>query len=338
MSALTLIQQQPSNAVMDGHNLHHRARTVRVAACTIRTVMGNPAANAQRVLDIARECHDEGAALAVFPELTLTGYSLDDILMQDALLDAVEDEIQRITQASVELMPVLVIGAPLRYLHRIYNTAVVIHRGRILGVAPKSYLPTYREFYELRQMAAGDNIRDEICLGRKTPRVQAPFGPDLLFTATDLPGFTLHVEICEDMWIPIPPSAHAALVGATVLTNMSGSPATIGRAEDRCLLARSASLRCVAAYIYAAAGEGESTTDLAWDGHTMIWENGVSLAESQRFPNRPIHCIADVDLDLLCSMRRQIGMFDANRKHHHLSRAGFREIEFVLNPEPSVRC
>ncbi len=316
---------------MVAYNPHHRARTVRVAACTTRTTLGDPAANAEAVLDLARECHRERAAVAVFPELALTGYSLDDILMQDALLDAVEDEIQRITQASVELIPVLVIGAPLRYLHRIYNTAVVIHRGRVLGVAPKSYLPTYREFYELRQMATGDNIYDEIRFGRRTPRVQAPFGPDLLFTASDLPGFTLHVEICEDMWIPIPPSAHAALAGATVLTNLSGSPVTIGRAEDRCLLARSASLRCAAAYIYAAAGEGESTTDLAWDGQTMIWENGVSLGQSQRFPNGPNYCIADVDLDLLRSTRRQTGIFDANRKHHHLSRAGFREIEFVLD-------
>src|SRR5689334_775663 len=170
---------------MDAYNSHHRARTVRVAACTLRTTLGDPAANARAVLDIAHECHDERAALAVFPELALTGYSLEDILMQDAILDAVEDELQRITQASTELIPVLVIGAPLRYLHRIYNTAVVIHRGRVLGVAPKSYLPTYREFYELRQMAAGDGICDEIRRGRGKARAHAPFGPDLLFSASD---------------------------------------------------------------------------------------------------------------------------------------------------------
>jgi NAD+ synthase (glutamine-hydrolysing) len=174
-------------------------------------------------------------------------------------------------------------------------------------------------------------------LGRTTTRVRAPFGPDLLFTASDLTGFTLHVEICEDIWIPIPPSAQAALAGATVLTNLSGSPVTIGRAEDRCLLARSASLRCAAAYIYASAGQGESTTDLAWDGQTMIWENGVCLAQSPRFSTQPKHCVSDVDLDLLCATRRQTGMFDANRKHHHLSRAGFREIEFSLDPPMSAR-
>jgi NAD+ synthase (glutamine-hydrolysing) len=168
--------------------------------------------------------------------------------------------------------------------------------------------------------------------------VRAPFGPDLLFTASDVPGFTLHVQICEDMWIPIPPSAHAALAGATVLTNLSGSPVTIGRAGDRCLLARSASLRCAAAYIYASAGEGESTTDLAWDGHTMIWENGICLAQSQRFSAQPKHCVADVDLDLLCSTRLQTGVFVANRKHHQFSRAVFREIEFTLDPATSGPC
>jgi NAD+ synthase (glutamine-hydrolysing) len=214
---------------MDAYNSHHRPRTVRVAACTLRTTLGDPAANAHAVLDIARECHDERAAVAVFPELALTGYSIDDILMQDALLDAVEDELQRITQASVELMPVLVIGAPLRHLHRIYNTAVVIHRGRVLGVVPKSYLPTYREFYERRQMAAGDLVRGAIRMGRDSGG-DVPFGPDLLFTASDMPGFVLHVEICEDMFMPIPPSAQAALAGATVLANLSGSPITIGRA------------------------------------------------------------------------------------------------------------
>jgi NAD+ synthase (glutamine-hydrolysing) len=242
------------------------------------TTIADPVANAESVLRVARTCHDDSVALAVFPELTLSGYSIEDILLQDALLDAVEDALLDVVVASADLLPVLVVGAPLRYRHRIYNTAVVIHRGRVLGVAPKSYLPTYREFYERRQVAAGDDVRGAIRIGG----ADVPFGPDLLFTATDLPGFVLHVEICEDMFVPIPPSAQAALAGATVLANLSGSPITIGRAEDRCLLARSASSRCLAAYVYAAAGEGESTTDLAWDGQTMIWENGVYLVQSER--------------------------------------------------------
>jgi NAD+ synthase (glutamine-hydrolysing) len=254
----------------------YRHGFVRVAACTHLTTLADPAANADSVLRLARACHDDNVALAIFPELTLSGYSIEDILLQDALLDAVEDALLDLVVASADLLPVLVVGAPLRYRHRIYNTAVVIHRGRVLGVAPKSYLPTYREFYERRQVAAGDDVRGAIRIGGE------PFGPDLLFTATDLPGFVLHVEICEDMFVPVPPSTQAALAGATVLTNLSGSPITVGRGEDRCLLARSTSSRCLAAYVYAAAGEGESTTDLAWDGQTMIWENRVYLAQSER--------------------------------------------------------
>ena len=225
-------------------------------------------------------------------------------------------------------MPVLVIGAPLRYQHRIYNTAVVIHRGKVLGVVPKSYLPTYREFYERRQVAAGDNVRGAIRMGE----ADVPFGPDLLFAATDVPSFVLSVEICEDMFVPIPPSAEAALAGATVLANLSGSPITIGRAEDRALLARSASSRCLAAYVYAAAGEGESTTDLAWDGQTMVWENGVRLASSERFPKGERRSVADVDLELLRSERLRMGTFDDNRIHHRITAESFRRVEFRLDP------
>src|SRR5215210_5008029 len=162
---------------------------VRVAACTMHTAIGEPETNAESVLELARQCHDDGVGLAIFPELTLSGYSIEDILLQDALLDAVEDALLDVVVASAELMPVLVIGAPLRYQHRIYNTAVVIHRGKVLGVVPKSYLPTYREFYERRQVAAGDEVRGAIRMGD----ADVPFGPDLLFTAVDMPGFVLHV-------------------------------------------------------------------------------------------------------------------------------------------------
>ena len=306
----------------------YRHGFVRVAACTHHTTLADPAANADSVLRLARACHDDNVALVIFPELTLSGYSIEDILLQDALLDAVEDALLDLVVASADLLPVLVVGAPLRYRNRIYNTAVVIHRGRVLGIAPKSYLPTYREFYERRQVAAGDDVRGAIRIGDE----HVPFGPDLLFTATDLSGFVLHVEICEDMFVPVPPSAEAALAGATVLANLSGSPITVGRAEDRCLLARSASSRCLAAYVYAAAGEGESTTDLAWDGQTMIWENGVCLAQSERFPKGERRSVADVDLELLRSERLRMGTFDDNRRHHGITEDSFRRVEFALDP------
>ena len=305
----------------------YRHGFARVAACTHRTVLADPAANAASVLRIARECHDEGVAVAVFPELTLSGYSIEDILLQDSLLDAVEAAVAELVTGTTDLLPVLVVGAPLRHLHRIYNTAVVIHRGRILGVAVKSYLPTYREFYERRQVAPGDDMTGTVrLLGQ-----DVPFGPDLLFAASDVPGLVLHVEICEDMFVPVPPSAQAALAGATLLANLSGSPITIGRAEDRALLARSASARCLAGYIYAAAGEGESSTDLAWDGQTMIYENGRLLAQSERFPKGDRRSVADVDLDLLRAERLRMGTFDDNRRHHQ-SALSFRRVDFQLDP------
>lgn len=306
----------------------YRHGFVRVAACTHHTALADPVANAETVLSMARECHEDGVALAVFPELTLSGYSIEDIVMQDALLEAVHAAVLEVAAGSADLLPVLVVGAPLRFRNRIYNTAVVIHRGRLLGVVPKSYLPTYREFYEKRQIATGDDERGEIRVGDTT----VPFGADLLFTAADVPNFVLHVEICEDMFVPVPPSAEAALAGATVLANLSGSPITIGRADDRCLLARSASSRCLAAYVYAAAGEGESTTDLAWDGQTMIWENGVCLAQSERFPKGERRSTADVDLELLCNERLRMGTFDDNRRHHRIDENSFRRVEFRLDP------
>ena len=306
----------------------YRHGFVRVAACTHHTTLADPAANAASVLRLARECHDESVALAVFPELTLSGYSIEDILLSDTLLDAVVEALASIVAASAELLPVLVVGAPLRRGHRIYNTAVVIHRGAVLGVVPKSYLPTYREFYEKRQMAAADEVLDTIRLFG----AEVPFGSDLLFAAADLPNFVLHVEICEDMWVPVPPSATAALAGATVLANLSGSPITIGRADERKLLARSASSRCLAAYVYAAAGEGESTTDLAWDGQTMIYENGVLLAESERFPRGERRSVADVDTDLLAAERLRMGTFDDNRRTFADRISRFRCIEFQVSP------
>src|SRR4051795_6667118 len=252
----------------------------RVASCTERTAVGDPAATGDAVLRQARACADEGVAVAVFPELCLSGYSIEDLLLQDALLDGVEAALETVVAGSAELLPVLVVGAPLRHRNRVYNCAVVVHRGRVLGVAPKSSLPTYREFYERRQLAPGDDQRGgTVRLGD----ADLPFGTDLLFAADDVPGLVFHVEICEDLWIPIPPSSEAALAGGTVLLNLSGSPITVGRAEDRKLLCRAQSSRCLAAYVYAAAGQGESTTDLSWDGQTTIFENGVLLAETDRF-------------------------------------------------------
>jgi NAD+ synthase (glutamine-hydrolysing) len=188
------------------------------------------------------------------------------------------------------------------------------------------HLPNYREFYEPRHFVVGDSATDgEIAIGSLT----APFGTDLLFAADDVPGLVVHAEICEDIWIPIPPSSQAALAGATVLANLSASNITIGKAETRRLLCASQSARCIAAYLYAAAGPGESTTDLAWDGQASIFENGDTLAETERFPATSQFALADIDLDLLRHERMQTGSFDLNR---HRNPAAFRRIGFRLDP------
>ncbi len=304
----------------------YRHGFARVAACTIPVAIADPATNAEAVLESARACDAEGVAVAVFPELCLSGYAIDDLVMQDPLLDAVEAALERLVVASVDLLPVLLVGAPLRHGNRLFNCAVVVHRGRVLGVVPKAYLPTYREFYEQRWYARGDDQAGQhIRLAGET----VPFGPDLLFDAVDVPGLVLHAEVCEDVWVPIPPSSSAALAGATVLANLSGSPITIGRADDRTLLSQSQSLRCLAAYVYAAAGQGESTNDVSWDGQTMIYEGGQLLATTERFPDGPRRSVADVDLDRLRQDRLRQGTFDDNRR---TTAPAFRTVSFELAP------
>ena len=304
----------------------YRHGYARIAACTIPLAVADPATNAESVLASWRECHDESVAVAIFPELCLSGYSIEDLVMQDAVLDAVEQAIERLVAASADLFPVLVVGAPLRHGNRLYNCAVVIHRGELVGVAPKSYLPTYREFYERRWYAAGTPWDGESI---RVGVYEAVFGNNLLFDVRDVPGLVLHAEVCEDVWVPIPPSSRAALAGATVLANLSGSPITIARADDRKTLCQSQSLRCLAAYAYAAAGMGESTNDVSWDGQTMIYEGGTLLAETERFPEGARRSVVDVDLDRLRQDRIRQGTFDDNR----LADGGeFLTVELFLEP------
>ncbi|WP_395696567.1 NAD(+) synthase [Methylocella sp.] len=301
---------------------------VRAAACVPIVSIADPAANAKAILSAARRCHERSAALAVFPELCVSAYALEDLFLQDALIDAVARAVEEIVAASAELTPVLVVGAPLRHGARLYNCALVIHRGRLLGVVPKSYPPNYREFYEKRHFASGADLRgEEIAVGA----LLAPFGVDLVFPAEDVEGFALAVDVCEDMWVPVPPSALAALAGASVIANLSGSPITIGRAATRGLFCQSASARCLAAYVYAAAGSGESTTDLAWDGQTSIYENGVLLVEGPRFSPEEQIVFADVDLDLLRKERMSAGSFDDNARTVG-GGASWRRIPFRLDP------
>ena len=317
----------------------YRHGFARVAACTVPVSEADPARNAETVIAQVRALHDDGVALAVFPELGLSGYAIDDLVMQDVLLEAVDAAIVTIAKATRSLLPVVVVGAPLRHGNRLFNCAVVIHRGEVLGIAPKSFLPNYREFYEKRHFAPGDDTRGDWFQAPHWPGADEdgdlPFGPDLVFEAQDVPGLAIHVEVCEDMWVPVPPSAKAALAGATVLGNLSASPITVGRAEDRHLMARSASARCSAAYLYAAASAGESSTDLSWDGMTMVYELGTLLGESERFPHGPAATVVDVDLDWIRQERLRQGTFDDNRRAELVDAAegvDFRAIGFLLRP------
>ena len=308
----------------------------RVAAVTLPVVPVDPAANAAAIIEQARTLAEDGVCLAAFPELCLTGYAIDDLLLSDVLLSDVLAAIETLRAASADLLTALVVGAPLRLGDRLYNCALVIQGGRVRGVAPKSYLPTYREFYEKRHFAPGDALpagvesielpgvhggsdgaeRTESADGSGCPETAArvPFGANLLFEVADVPGLTFHVEVCEDMWVPVPPSSLAALAGATVLVNLSGSPITVGRAEDRELLARSSSARGLAAYVYAAAGQGESSTDLAWDGQTLVYENGELLGTTERFPDGPRATVVDVDIEGLRAERLRQGTFADNAR------------------------
>ena len=299
----------------------------RVAAVTLPVVPVDPAANAAAIIEQARTLAEDGVCLAAFPELCLTGYAIDDLLLSDVLLSDVLAAIETLRAASAGLLPALVVGAPLRLGDRLYNCALVIQGGRVRGVAPKSYLPTYREFYEKRHFAPGDalpagvesielpGVRSGSGSGDGVePSARVPFGANLLFEVEDVPGLTFHVEVCEDMWVPVPPSSLAALAGATVLVNLSGSPITVGRAEDRELLARSSSARGLAAYVYAAAGQGESSTDLAWDGQTLVYENGELLGTTERFPDGPRATVVDVDIEGLRAERLRQGTFADNAR------------------------
>lgn len=317
----------------------YRHGFARVAACTLPVAAGDPALNAEAVVEQVRALHEDGVAVALFPELSLSGYAIDDLLLQDVLLEEVDRAVRTVAAATKSLLPLVVVGAPLRHGNRLFNCGVVIHRGEVLGVVPKSNLPNYREFYEKRHFAAGDDTRNDWFHAPHWPGADEdgdlPFGPDLVFDADDVPGLAVHVEVCEDMWVPVPPSAKAALAGATVLLNLSASPITVGRAEDRHLLARSASSRCNAAYLYAAASAGESTTDLSWDGMTMVYELGDLLGESERFPDGPRATVVDVDLDRLRQERIRQGSFDDNRRAERVDASDgsdFRTLGFTLKP------
>jgi NAD+ synthase (glutamine-hydrolysing) len=319
---------------MPPYDSMYRHGFARVAVCVPTVCLGSPDQNAARTIALAERAHEADATVALFPELGLTGYSNEDLFHQDALLDSALAALARVVDASRRLRPLLVVGLPLRVEQKLFNCAAVVHGGTVLGVTPKTYLPNYREFYERRQFTPGSHARsrDASVLGGLVP-----FGNDIVYDIASIADCSLHVEICEDVWVPVPPSTYGALSGATLLLNLSASNITIGKSEYRHMLCASHSGRCIAAYAYAAAGSGESTTDLAWDGHGMIYENGQMLAETERFASGEQMVVADVDLARLVQERMRMTSFnDAARDAHAHSTAPRRVAVAFAVPDGTV--
>ncbi|NVD44261.1 NAD(+) synthase [Qipengyuania atrilutea] len=291
-----------------GHPFYdlHTHGFVRVATSTPKVRTADVRYNADGIIEEAKRADAKHVDLLLYPELCLSSYAIDDLHLQAALLDAVENELTRVVKESENIAAVLVIGAPLRHKGRIYNCAVAIKAGRILGIIPKSFLPNYREFYEKRWFSHGRHCKG---LVMEVAGTEAPFGTDLIFSATGHAGFTFGMEICEDFWSPDPPSTRAALAGATILLNLSASNITIGKSDERHMLCRAQSSRTVSAYAYSASGYGESTTDLSFDGQGMIYELGELMVESVRFDHHAELCVSDIDTHRILNERMRMQTF-----------------------------
>lgn len=302
---------------------------IRTAVIIPKLKVADPVFNSGETINLLRQAMENKAILAVFPELGISAYSCEDLFHQQTLLDSCLAGLQAILEASRSLPIIGIVGLPLRIDSQLFNCAVVFYRGRLLGITPKTYLPNYREFYELRQFTPADHsLRNTVDLLGQS---EIPFGNKLLFQVENQPLLTFNIEICEDVWVPIPPSSYAALAGATVLVNLSASNITVGKADYRRQLVANQSGRCLAAYLYSAAGLGESTTDLAWDGHGMVCENGTMVAESNRFSYEDQVIYGDLDLDRLVQERMRQNSFGQSIHRFRESLQGFRTVKFSVD-------
>lgn len=307
----------------------HAHDMLRVAAATPVATVGDPAANAEVAIALARTANAKGVDLLVFPELNVSSYAIDDLHLQTVQHEATARALGAIAAASAKLAPVLIVGAALPRGGRLYNCAVVIAHGRVLGVVPKTYLPNYREYYEKRWFASGHGVTG---LTIEIAGETVPFGTDLLFGASDWPHFVFATEICEDYWAATPPSTTAALAGALVCCNLSASNVVIGKARERALLCAAQSARALCGYVFSAAGPGESTTDLAWDGQALIHELGECLAESERFAATAGLLLADVDLGRIHQERLRVGTFNDAAAFADNPETRFRRVAFEHKP------
>ena len=310
---------------VDFFNLYNHG-FIRAAVGIPEVRVADPAFNATQTIELMRRAEREHVVLVLFPELGLSAYSCEDLFHQQALLDGALAALTEVLKASETLKLVAVVGMPVQVDDLLFNCAVILCQGKILGIVPKTFLPNYREFYEHRQFAPASAARSAVIdlLGQR----EIPFGECLLFKCESHPMFMFFVEICEDLWVPIPPSSNAVLAGATVILNLSASNITIAKDEYRHNLVANQSARCLSAYLYTAAGTGESTTDLAWDGHAMVYENGTLVAESERFHYGSQLLLAELDLDRLAQERMRQNSFGQSIQHHRAELQRFRTINF----------
>ena len=295
---------------------------LRTAAATPKIRVADPQYNAKQIIELMEQGESRGVKVMVFPELCLTGYTCSDLFLQASLLESVKRELKHIVEASKKLHMIAFVGLPWEHEGKLYNAAAAISGGRILGLVPKKNLPNYSEFYELRHFCPGQETVRWI----KIDGERVPFGMNLLFSCEDIPGLVLAAEICEDVWVPCPPSISHAMAGATVIANCSASDETTGKDAYRRSLICGQSARLVCGYIYANAGEGESTQDLVFGGQNILAENGTCLMESRRFSNE---CIcADMDLERITAERRRMTTFPAADPYQE--KGGYVTVPFEL--------
>ena len=299
---------------------------IKTAAVTPKVQVADPEGNAREIIRLAKEAAGNGAKIIVFPELCITGYTCGDLFLQELLLESAKEALLQIIRETRELDALIFAGLPWEKEGKLYNVAAVFQGGKLLGLVPKTCIPNYGEFYELRHFARGNQEADAVWTDSGDgERDYIPFGTRLLFTCEEMPGLALAAEICEDVWVPDPPSIHHALAGATVIVNCSSSDETTGKDAYREALISGQSARLVCGYIYANAGEGESSQDLVFGGHNLIAENGKILSRSARFKNETIY--ADLDIARIVGERRRMTTFFSRTD------AVYTEIGFHLNKE-----
>lgn len=278
---------------------------IKVAAATPKIKVADPAYNTEEILKIIDETEKNGASILVFSELTISGYTCGDLFLQQPLLTECKNQLLRIVKATENKSMLVVVGCPIVIKQKLYNCAVVISDGSILGIVPKTHLPNYSEFYELRHFTSGEGLEEDLWFGEEFGYVNVAVNQ--LFKCKEIPELVVACEICEDLWVPLPPSTYHAMAGATVICNPSASVETTTKESYRRSLVSNQSARLLAAYIYADAGEGESTQDVVYSGQHLICENGSVLAEAKRFTNEIIY--ADIDVQKLAAERRKMTSF-----------------------------